>query len=176
MRRTAKVINFGIMYGAGSHRISQELNIGYGDAGAIIKAYFERYTGVREYIDRTVAECMEKGYVSTIYGRKRSIQDINSENRNLQEAAKRAAINMPVQGTAADIIKIAMIRIRDWMIANKIRSNMILQVHDELDFEVHPDEVDILKKNVKEIMESATELIVPLKVDIGVGKDWFEAH
>jgi DNA polymerase-1 len=176
MRRTAKVINFGIMYGAGSHRISQELNISYGDAGAIIKAYFERYTGVREYIDKTVAECKEKGYVSTIYGRKRPIQDINSENRNLQEAAKRAAINMPVQGTAADIIKIAMIRIRDWMIKEKIRSNMILQVHDELVFEVHPDEADILKKNVKKIMESATELIVPLKVDIGIGKDWFEAH
>jgi DNA polymerase-1 len=146
MRRTAKVINFGIMYGAGSHRISQELNISYGDAGAII------------------------------YGRKRPIQDINSENRNLQEAAKRAAINMPVQGTAADIIKIAMIGIRDWMIKEKILSKMILQVHDELVFEVHPDEADILKKNVKKIMESATELIVPLKVDIGIGKDWFEAH
>ena len=176
MRRTAKVINFGIMYGAGSHRISQELNISYGDAGAIIKAYFERYTGVKEYIDQTISLCKEKGYVSTIYGRKRPIQDINSENRNLQEAAKRAAINMPVQGTAADIIKIAMIQIHDWMIKNKIRSKMILQVHDELVFEVHPDEVEVLKKNVKRIMESATELKVPLKVDIGVGKDWFDAH
>ncbi len=176
MRRTAKVINFGIMYGAGSHRISQELNIGYGEAGAIIKAYFERYTGVREYIDQTITQCKEKGYVSTIYGRKRPIQDINSENRNLQEAAKRAAINMPVQGTAADIIKIAMIRIRDWMIKEKIRSKMILQVHDELVFEVHPDELDVLKENIKKIMENASELKVPLKVDVGVGKDWYDAH
>jgi DNA polymerase I len=176
MRRTAKVINFGIMYGAGAHRISQELNIKHGEAGAIIKAYFERYTGVRDYIDKTIAECKELGFVSTIYGRKRPIQDINSENRNLQEAAKRAAINMPVQGTAADIIKIAMIRIRDWMIKEKLRSNMILQVHDELVFEVHPEELDLLQANVKRIMESATELIVPLKVDIGVGKDWYEAH
>ena len=176
MRRTAKVINFGIMYGAGSHRISQELNIGYGEAGAIIKAYFDRYTGVREYIDGTVAECKEKGYVSTIYGRKLSIRDINSENRNLAEAAKRIAINMPIQGTAADIIKIAMSRIRDWMIKEKIKSKMILQVHDELVFEVHPDELELLKENVRKLMEGAAELDVPLKVDIGVGPDWYEAH
>ncbi|MEA2076475.1 MAG: DNA polymerase I [Candidatus Marinimicrobia bacterium] len=176
MRRTAKVVNFGIMYGAGAHRISQELNITHGDAGAIIKSYFERYTGVRDYIDQTIAECKERGYVSTLYGRKRPIQDINSENRNLQEAAKRAAINMPVQGTAADIIKIAMIRIRDWMLKEKLKSKMILQVHDELVFEVHPDELDLLKTKVQSIMESASDLIVPLKVDVGVGKDWFEAH
>lgn len=176
MRRTAKVINFGIMYGAGSHRISQELNIGYAEAGAIIKAYFSRYTGVQDYIDKTVAECKEKGYVSTIYGRKREIQDINSENRNLQEAAKRAAINMPVQGTAADIIKIAMIRIHSWMKNENIRSKMILQVHDELVFEVHPDELDLLENKVREIMESAAQLDVPLKVDIGIGRDWYEAH
>lgn len=176
MRRTAKVINFGIMYGAGAHRISQELNINHGEAGAIIKAYFERYTGVRDYIDKTIAECKERGYVATTYGRKRPILDINSENGNLQQAAKRAAINMPVQGTAADIIKIAMIRMRDWMKKEKLKSKMILQVHDELVFEVHPDELELLKKHVPAIMESATELIVPLKVDVGVGKNWYEAH
>ena len=176
MRRTAKVINFGIMYGAGSHRISQELNIGYAEAGAIIKSYFARYTGVQDYIDNTVNECKEKGYVETIYGRKRPIQDINSENRNLAEAAKRAAINMPVQGTAADIIKIAMIRIHDWMKAEKLCSKMILQVHDELVFEVHPDEKELLESNVRRLMEGAAELDVPLKVDIGIGKDWFDAH
>ena len=176
MRRTAKVINFGIMYGAGAHRISQELNIPHGEAGAIIKAYFERYTGVKEYIDQTIAECKERGYVETSYGRKRPILDINSENGNLQQAAKRAAINMPVQGTAADIIKIAMIRMRDWMKKEKLKSKMILQVHDELVFEVHPDELELFKKQVPAIMESAAELIVPLKVDVGVGKNWFEAH
>lgn len=176
MRSTAKTINFGIMYGAGSHRISQELNIGYAEAGAIIKAYFARYTGVQDYIDKTISECKEKGYVSTIYGRKRQIQDINSKNRNLQEAAKRAAINMPIQGTSADIIKIAMIRIHDWMKKENLASKMILQVHDELVFEVHPNELDLLKNKVKEIMESAAQLDIPLKVDIGIGKDWFDAH
>ncbi|MCK4812755.1 MAG: DNA polymerase I [Candidatus Marinimicrobia bacterium] len=176
MRRTAKVINFGIMYGAGAHRISQELSIGHGDAAAIIKAYFERYTGVKEYIEKTVVHCKEHGYVSTLYGRMRHIPDINSENRNLQEAAKRAAINMPVQGTAADIIKIAMIRIHEQMKKNKLQSKMILQVHDELVFEVHPDEYDFLKKHIKHIMENAAKLAVPLKVDIGIGDTWFEAH
>jgi len=176
MRRTAKVINFGIMYGAGSHRISQELNIGYGDAGAIIKAYFERYTGVKEYIERTIAECKERGFVSTLYGRIRPITDINSENRNLQEAAKRAAINMPVQGSAADIIKIAMIHIHDQMKKMNLRSKMILQIHDELVFEVAPDEMQVLRKLVKTGMENAAELKVPLKVDIGTGTTWFDAH
>lgn len=176
MRRTAKVINFGIMYGAGSHRISQELGIGYGDAGAIIKAYFERYTGVREYIDSVVKECRERAYVSTIYGRKRPIPDINSENRNLQEAAKRAAINMPVQGSAADIIKIAMIRIHKEMRKRKMQSKMILQVHDELVFEVVPGEMDNLRELVKHNMEKAAELQVPLRVDMGSGPSWYEAH
>ncbi|MFA6618676.1 MAG: DNA polymerase I [Candidatus Neomarinimicrobiota bacterium] len=176
MRSTAKTINFGIMYGAGSHRISQELNIGYAEATAIIKAYFARYTGVQDYIDSTISECKEKGYVATIYGRKRQILDINSENRNLQEAAKRMAINMPIQGTSADIIKMAMIRIHNWMKKENLQSKMILQVHDELVFEVHPDELELLKNKVKEIMESAAKLDVPLKVDIGIGKDWFDAH
>ncbi|MDD3965884.1 MAG: DNA polymerase I [Candidatus Neomarinimicrobiota bacterium] len=176
MRRTAKVINFGIMYGAGAHRIAQELNIGYGEAGAIIKAYFERYTGVGEYIERVILECREKGYASTMYGRIRPIPDINSENRNLQEAAKRAAINMPVQGSAADIIKIAMIRIHREMKKKKMRSMMILQVHDELVFELAPGEAADLRKIVKNAMEHATDLQVPLKVDMGEGNTWYDAH
>lgn len=176
MRRTAKVINFGIMYGAGSHRISQELNISYGEAGAIIKAYFERYTGVAEYIEKLIRECREKAYVSTLYGRIRPIPDINSENRNLQEAAKRAAINMPVQGSAADIIKIAMIRIHGEMKKKKMRSMMILQVHDELVFELAPGEETLLRKIIKREMEQAADLQVPLKVDMGLGETWYDAH
>jgi DNA polymerase I len=176
MRRTAKVINFGIMYGAGSHRISQELNISYGDAGAIIKAYFERYTGVRAYIDSVIRECREKGAVSTIYGRTRQLPDINSENRNLQEAAKRAAINMPVQGSAADIIKIAMIRIHRQMAKKKMHSKMILQVHDELIFEVAPGEMKDLRSIARENMEQAADLKVPLRVEMGSGKTWYDAH
>ncbi|MBN2781235.1 MAG: DNA polymerase I, partial [Candidatus Marinimicrobia bacterium] len=176
MRRTAKVINFGIMYGAGAHRISEELNISHGDAGAIINAYFERYAGVRDYLDRTIALCKERGYVETLYGRIRPIQDINSENRNLQEAAKRAAINMPVQGTAADIIKIAMIRIHERLLKEKMSSRLILQVHDELVFEVHPREIDRMRNMLVDLMEHAAELAVPLKVDIGVADTWFDAH
>jgi DNA polymerase-1 len=176
MRRTAKVINFGIMYGAGAHRIAQELNIGYGEAGAIIKAYFERYTGVGEYIERVILECREKGYASTMYGRIRPIPDINSENRNLQEAAKRAAINMPVQGSAADIIKIAMIRIHREMKKKKMRSMMILQVHDELVFDVHHSEIEKLSALVDHEMTRAIPLDVPVLVDMKTGKNWLEAH
>ncbi len=176
MRRTAKVINFGIMYGAGSHRISQELNIPYGDASAIIQAYFERYTGVKKYIEKTISQCSEKGYVETLYGRLRRISDINSENHNLREAAKRAAINMPVQGTAADIIKIAMIRIHKEMQKEKMRSRLILQVHDELVFELAPGEGKKMRAMVASLMEGAADLRVPLRADIGTGKSWYEAH
>ena len=176
MRRTAKVVNFGIMYGAGAFRISNELDLSRQEASAIIKAYFDQYEGVRNYIETLKEEARKTGCVRTLLGRYRQVPDINSDNRNLREAAERMAVNMPVQGSAADLIKLAMIKIDMKMLEKNMKSKMILQVHDELVFEVSPDEIQTLSKIVKEEMESAMSLSVPLKVDIGIGDSWFEAH
>ncbi len=176
MRRTAKVINFGIMYGAGPYRISNELNISIKEAQAIIDSYFEKFSGVKSFIEKTIEETKINKFVTTLLGRKRQIIDINSKNHNLKEAANRIAINMPIQGTAADIIKIAMINIKNVFIEKQIKSKMISQIHDELVFEVHPDELEKVNEIVKFEMENAYELIIPLKVDIGIGDSWYEAH
>jgi len=176
MRRTAKVVNFGIMYGAGAFRISNELDMSRQDAAAIIKAYFDQYEGVKKYIEALKEDARKTGYVRTLFGRYRQVPDINSDNRNLREAAERMAVNMPVQGSAADLIKLAMIKIDMKMLKMKMKSKMILQVHDELVFEVAPEEIDELSKIVKFEMESAMSLNVPLKVDVGIGDSWFEAH
>jgi len=174
MRRTAKVVNFGILYGAGPFRISQELGISRADAAGIIKAYFDSYRELQTYIDETTAFAEEHGYVETLFGRRRGIRDISSTNRNLREAAKRILINMPVQGTAADLIKVAMNRLHAKFRVLGLKSMMISQVHDELIFEVAADEMDIVRETVRFEMEHAVELKVPLKVDIGSGRDWFE--
>ncbi len=176
MRRTAKVINFGILYGAGPFRISQELNIPRSQANDIIKAYFDSFPGIRDYIDRTTEFGEKNGYVETLFGRRRWIRDINSENRNLREAARRVLINTPVQGTAADLIKLAMIAIHRHFAQLRLQTLLISQVHDELIFEVHPRELDLVRQTVRHEMESVADLTVPLLVDIGVGKSWFEAH
>jgi len=176
MRRTAKVINFGIMYGAGPFRISNELNISIKEAKEIIDNYFEKFSGVRSFIDKIIEETKTKKFVTTIFGRKRQVIDIDSKNHNLKEAAKRVAINMPIQGTAADIIKIAMIKINNVFNEGKLNSKMISQIHDELVFEVHPDELEKVNEIVKSNMENAYKLIIPLNVDIGIGDSWYEAH
>jgi DNA polymerase-1 len=176
MRRTAKVVNFGIMYGAGAFRISNELDMTRQDAAAIITAYFDQYNGVKNYIESLKDEARKTGVVRTLLGRYRQVQDIGSDNRNLREAAERMAVNMPVQGSAADLIKLAMINIDSKMLEKNMKSKMILQVHDELVFEAAPDEVDELAIIVKHEMETAMSLNVPLKVDIGIGDSWFEAH
>jgi len=176
MRRTAKVINFGIMYGAGPFRISNELNISIKEAKEIIDNYFEKFSGVRSFIDKIIEETKTKKFVTTIFGRKRQVIDIDSKNHNLKEAAKRVAINMPIQGTAADIIKIAMIKINNVFNEEKLNSKMILQIHDELVFEVHPDELEKVNEIVKSNMENAYKLIIPLNVDIEIGDSWYEAH
>ncbi len=176
MRQIAKVINFGIMYGAGPYRISNELNISIKEAQEIIDNYFEQFSGVRTFIDKIIEETKIKKYVGTLFGRKRQIVDVDSENHNLKEAAKRVAINMPIQGTAADIIKIAMIKISDVFNKEKLKSKMISQIHDELVFEVHPDELEAINEIVQSNMENAYKLIIPLKVDIGIGDSWYEAH
>ena len=176
MRRTAKVINFGIMYGAGPFRISQELGISRKAAQEIIKQYFIQYSGIQNYIDDTLSKARSDNYVETILGRRRYVWDVNSENALKKQAAERVAINMPIQGSAAELIKIAMIDIQKNIENDKLNSKMILQIHDELLFEYPLDEEQHLISMVKKSMENAMSLKVPIIVDYGFGKDWFEAH
>ena len=176
MRRTAKVINFGIMYGAGPFRISQELGISRKAAQEIIKQYFIQYSGIQNYIDDTLSKARSDNYVETILGRRRYVWDVNSDNALKKQAAERVAINMPIQGSAAELIKIAMIDIQKNIENDKLKSKMILQIHDELLFEYPIDEEAHLISMVKKSMENAMSLKVPIIVDYGFGKDWFEAH
>ncbi len=176
MRRTAKIVNFGIMYGAGPYRMSQELGIPRNEAQSLIDSYFSQYAGIRNYIDSTLDQAREKKFVQTMLGRKRPVWDAESDNRLRRDAAERMAINMPIQGTAAELIKLAMINIHDTLKKNKMRTKMILQIHDELLFEVPDEEMDDLQAVVIEKMENAMELSVPLVVDCGTGKSWYDAH
>jgi DNA polymerase-1 len=171
-RRQAKVVNFGIVYGLSPFGLSQNLGIETSEAKRFIDAYFEKYRGVREFIDRTLDETRREGRVKTLFGRIRPIPDINSKNYNLRGFAERTAVNTPLQGTAADLIKLAMIRIDTAILARKLKSRMTLQVHDELVFEVPENEIDTMRVLVREQMENVHSLAVPLLVEIGVGKNW----
>src|SRR2546422_7413424 len=171
-RRQAKVVNFGIVYGLSAFGLSQNLGIETSEAKKFIEAYFEKYRGVRTFIDRTLEETRGDGRVKTLFGRVRPIPDINSKNFNLRGFAERTAVNTPLQGTAADLIKIAMIRIDAAILERGLKSRMTLQVHDELVFEVPEYELDGMRSLVREQMESAHLLSVPLMVEIGVGKNW----
>jgi DNA polymerase I len=171
-RRRAKAVNFGIVYGLSAFGLSQQIGIDTKEAKQFIDAYFEKYSGVREFIDRTLDQARRDQKVMTLFGRVRPIPDIHSKNFNLRGFAERTAVNTPLQGTAADLIKIAMIRIDADLRERKLRSRMLLQVHDELVFEVPEDEVNTVKRLVSERMESVYELKVPLKVDVGVGLNW----
>lgn len=174
-RRQAKAINFGIVYGLSAFGLAQQLGIPQSGAKSYIDAYFARYKGVKEFIDRTVAEARKNGEVRTLFGRLRRIPDINSKNPAMRNFAERTAVNTPLQGTAADLIKLAMIRIDQKMVENKFRAKMILQVHDELVFEAQENELADLRKLVKQEMEHVYKLRVPLTVDISVGKNWMDA-
>jgi DNA polymerase-1 len=176
MRRVAKIVNFGIMYGAGPFRMSQELGIPRAESQSIIDRYFERFAGIRDYIDSTVRKAETDKYVETMLGRRRPVWNISSDNHMHREAAKRMAINMPIQGTAAEMIKLAMIRIHEHMKSKKMKSKLVLQIHDELLFEASKDELDDLQAMVVEEMEGALKLTVPVIVDSGFGESWFEAH
>jgi len=176
MRRVAKVINFGIMYGMGPQRLASELSIPHAAAQKYIEQYFERYRGVREFIESTIARGRETGYVSTAFGRRRAVPELQSRHRATQQAAERAAINMPIQGTAADLIKIAMVRVDRRLRQEGLASEIVLQVHDELLLEAPADEVEAATAAVREEMEKAAELQVPLVVDVGRGQSWAEAH
>ena len=171
-RRQAKVVNFGIVYGLSAFGLSQQLGIEPAEARRFIDAYFEKYAGVRKFIDATLEEARRELRVKTLFGRVRPIPDINSKNANMRGFAERTAVNTPLQGTAADLIKLAMIRIDEELRKRGLRSRMTLQVHDELVFEVPESEIDALKALVREEMEGAHALEVPLRVDLGVGPNW----
>ncbi len=176
MRRKAKEVNFGLIYGSTAFGLAQNLNISRGEASEIIKSYWEEFPAIKSYMDRVINEARDDEYVSTILGRKRYLRDINSRNMTLRNHAERNAINAPIQGSAADMIKLAMINIHDWMKKEKLQSKMILQVHDELVFDVHPDELSLIEEKVPEFMKYAIKMEVPMDVGIGVGKNWLEAH
>jgi DNA polymerase-1 len=171
-RRRAKAVNFGIVYGLSAFGLSQQIGIDTKEAKRFIEAYFEKYSGVREFIDRTLEQARRDQKVTTLFGRVRPIPDIHSKNFNLRGFAERTAVNTPLQGTAADLIKIAMIRIDAELRERGLRSRMLLQVHDELVFEVPDGEVDTMKRLVTEQMERVHELKVPLKVEVGTGPNW----
>tara|TARA_Y100000739_G_C20431261_1_gene383501 strand:- start:147 stop:794 length:648 start_codon:yes stop_codon:yes gene_type:complete len=175
-RRTAKVVNFSIMYGAGPFRLSQELDIPMKEAKKIIETYFDTYPGIKTFMDNTLSNAREMGYVETLLGRRRYADGLTSSNMNIIKAEERACINMPIQGTAAELIKIAMINVNNRIKESQLNSKMILQIHDELLFEVPKAELELLSELVKNEMESAIKLDIPLKVDCDYGKNWFEAH
>ncbi len=175
-RRYAKTINFGLMYGMGPFRLSHELGITMDAAKEFIEQYFAAYPGIRVYMDSVLASCKEKGYVETLFGRRRPIPEINSPNRTLAELGKREAVNSVIQGTAADIIKLAMVRVEAALRSAGLHAETVLQIHDELLFELPEEEVGKTATLVKQTMASVMELSVPLIVDTGTGQSWNEAH
>jgi DNA polymerase I len=176
MRRKAKTVNFGIVYGISAFGLSERLNIPRSEARDIIENYFEQYPGVKKYMDHNIAYAKEHGYVETIMGRRRYLPDINSGNANVRGFAERNAINAPVQGSSADMIKIAMIKIHREMQIQNLKSAMILQVHDELVFDARKDELGVLKPIITDCMQNAIKLKVPVVVDMNTGNNWLEAH
>ena len=175
MRRRAKTVNFGIVYGISDFGLSEQLGISRREAHSFIESYYKSYPGIKSYMDSVVASCEEKGYVSTLCGRRREIPEIKDKNRNVREFGKRAAMNAPIQGSAADLIKIAMINISGKLKEGGYRSKMILQVHDELIFDVPGDELEAVEKIVTDEMTTAMKLDVPLTVECSAGNNWFEA-
>lgn len=176
MRRKAKMVNFGIIYGISAFGLGQRLGISRTEAGEIINAYFEQFPAVKAYMDKVVNDARENQYVETILGRRRYLPDINSRNQTNRGFAERNAINAPIQGSAADMIKVAMIQIHDFIKRENLRSRMILQVHDELVFDAHQDEIEYLSENVDRLMREAIPLPVKMATGIGIGANWLEAH
>jgi DNA polymerase-1 len=175
-RRSAKAINFGLIYGMSAFGLAKQLGISRGEAQKYVELYFERYPGVRRYMEETRQQARDRGYVETVFGRRLYLNDINSRNAGLRQGAERAAINAPMQGTAADIIKRAMITVDQWLGESGIDARLIMQVHDELVFEVRRESADEVIANARKLMSAAAQLNVPLKVDAGIGNNWDEAH
>lgn len=175
-RRIAKTANFGIMYGISAFGLSQRLKIGRSEAKKIIEDYFANFPAISSYIEDTLTAARENGYVETIFGRRRYLPDINSRNATVRSLAERNAINAPIQGTSADIIKLAMINVSRRIQEEGLQSRMVLQIHDELVFDAVPQEIDMLQQIVREEMENVIELSIPLTVECNYGKNWLEAH
>jgi DNA polymerase-1 len=176
MRRKAKTANFGIIYGISVFGLADRLNIPRSEARELIDGYFKTYPEVRVYMDESIAKARTNGYVETIFKRKSYLPDIHSNNAVVRGYAERFAINAPIQGSAAEIIKIAMVRIYKRFENEKLKSKMILQVHDELNFNVYNDEMEKVREMVVNEMENAIQLNVPLIAECGTGRNWFEAH
>jgi len=176
MRRKAKTANFGIIYGISAFGLSQRLGIPRREAADIIDAYFSEFPAVKAYMDKVINDARQNEFVETILGRRRYLRDINSKNATMRGFAERNAINAPIQGSAADMIKLAMINIHEWMKKEKLKSKMILQVHDELVFDVHKDEKKLMEQNIPEFMKTAIELEVPMEIGLGFGENWLQAH
>jgi DNA polymerase I len=176
MRRNAKMVNFGIIYGISAFGLSQRLNIPRKEAAEIIDNYFMQYPTIKTYMDGSINRAREHGYVETLLGRRRYLRDINSANATVRGFAERNAINAPIQGSAADLIKVAMIHIDEAFTKEKLNTKMTLQVHDELVFDVPLDELEIVKPIIKQKMEGAIKLKVPVDVEMGTGRNWLEAH
>jgi DNA polymerase I len=176
MRRKAKEVNFGILYGSTAFGLAQNLGISRTEAQEIIQSYFTEFPAIKRYMDDAINMAREKEYVETILGRRRYLRDINSRNITTRGFAERNAINAPIQGSAADIIKIAMINIHRWLAKENLKTKMIMQVHDELVFDVHKDEVAIVKENVIFLMKHAVHLEVPMEVEVGIATNWLDAH
>jgi len=175
-RRSAKAINFGLIYGMSAFGLAQQLDIGRNDAQEYVDLYFERYPGVKEYMDRTRQLAADQGFVETLFGRRLYLPEINASNFQRRQAAERTAINAPMQGTAADIIKRAMIRVDEWLENDQVDARMIMQVHDELVLETLSTEIDTVAQTVSRMMSEAAELSVPLVVECGIGDNWEAAH
>lgn len=176
MRRTAKMVNFGIIYGISAHGLAQRLGIPRGESAEIINEYFNQYPKIKELMESTIEQAREKGYVETLLGRRRPLRDINSKNGTVRAGAERVAVNTPIQGTAADMIKIAMHKVQDLLERENTKTKMLLQIHDELVFDLHNDEAETLPKKIAACMEKALPLDVPIVVELGTGSNWLEAH
>jgi DNA polymerase-1 len=176
MRRTAKMVNFGIIYGISAFGLSQRLGIPRAEAANIILNYFVQYPGVKTYMEREVEDARKRGYVVTLTGRRRYLRDINSSNATIRSATERVAMNTPIQGTAADLIKLAMVTVDRTLREGGFKTRMLLQVHDELLFEVPLDEVEKVRPLIVDAMQHALPLRVPILVETGTGTNWLQAH
>jgi DNA polymerase-1 len=176
MRRKAKEVNFGILYGIGPFGLKTRLGVTQSHAKEIIETYFKTFKRVKEFMDNSVLSAREKGYAETLMGRRRFLRNINSNNRVVRQFEERVAINMPIQGSAADMIKLAMITIHKELEKRKAKTKMVLQVHDELVFDAHKDEVDELLPLIKNKMETAMPINVPVVAEVGTGDNWLDAH